>query len=107
MPYQFSERALCVLMLFLTTGCSQSSQRFKAFGDGGDMAFVLDSKTGFTCATGFGFLEQKGRFGNTPLLDTGKGAFVPFCADLYSNEGRVVKDFNSYLQRPEKKETKN
>jgi hypothetical protein len=105
MSYQFSERSLCILMLFLTTGCSQSSQRFKAFGDGSEMAFVLDSKTGLTCATGFGLIGQS-RFGNTPLVDTGKGAFVPFCVDLYSNEGRVVNDFNSYLQQPEKQETK-
>lgn len=77
---------------------SQSAQRFLLFGDEHSMA--LDTKTGLSCWTpplngkdaSYERLE-----GETAMIV--EHGFVPFCADIYRNENRVLKDFDNYMQK--------
>jgi hypothetical protein len=88
----------------MTTGSSQPTQRFMLFGEEHSMA--LDTKTGLSCWTpplngkdaSYERLE-----GGTPTMAT--QGFLPFCADIYRNERRVLKDFDNYMQK-QPRETK-
>jgi hypothetical protein len=64
-----------------------------------DINFVLDSKTGIACADGFGLPAAKENIGKTTVVNAGKGVFIPYCADLYSNEDRVIEDFTNNLKQ--------
>jgi len=93
-----------VQVWIMMRGSAQPAQRFMVSGDEHSMA--LDTKTGLSCWTppvngkeaSYERLEEQ-----TPTVT--ESGFLPFCADIYRNEGRVLKDFDNYMQR-EPRETK-
>jgi hypothetical protein len=92
-----------LLQVWLMTGCTDKpAQRFVARGADGDTTIMLDTKTGLVCAGNLGFNEPRASFGKTPIIAANRSSFIPFCADIYLNERRVMKDFDSYMHQPQK-----
>jgi hypothetical protein len=99
---------LVALVQALVAGDSRKSEPAQRFTmpDNEASPIGFDSKTGLVCASGFGATSQKQKIGDTFLAGIAGGAFVPFCADLYAHEDRVLRDFNSFLHQPDKPEQK-